>query len=94
MTKTHVIPISELPLPGISYRYGTKMRQVYKLFSDGLTHGLDELVPIVKGMFSPNTPANRRTASSFVRTLRRKFTVERCYGQYYRITGTIVETTL
>jgi hypothetical protein len=78
----------------IEYRRGTKMRRVYNLLSDGRAHRLNEVVPLIKGMFSPDTPANCRTASSFVRTLRRKFNVERTHGQNYRITGTIVETTL
>lgn len=94
MTRLSVVPVALRPLPMNAYRYGTKMRAVFNVFRDGQAHTLDELVPIVKGIFSPNTPANRRTASSFVRTLRRKFRVERSYGQSYRVTGTIVEDVL
>lgn len=72
------------------YRKGSKMASVFHLFSDGCFHHPRDLVHIVKSAESVSTPANRRTATSFIRTLRRKFQVSAnkySDGTFYRIVG-------
>ena len=57
------------------YRAGTKMAAVFYLFNDGQGHTLNEVAPLVTIVSNQVTPRIRRTAGSFVRTLRRKFKV-------------------
>jgi hypothetical protein len=69
------------------YRDGTKMRRVFDLFADGSWHTPGEVVSLVKSGLSPfNNSANRRTATSFIRTLRGKFIVHTANGAY-KLTG-------
>jgi hypothetical protein len=77
------------PLPQNPYRYGTKMYSVYQIMQDGGYHLLSEFVPIVKGTYSPDTPANRRTAGSFMRSLRARFAVSHSINLGYRVVGAI-----
>ncbi len=64
-----------MPISINPYRRGTKMAAVFELFNDGTHHTLGEVVPVVRSIFTPITPSSCRTASSFVRTLRKKFIV-------------------
>jgi hypothetical protein len=64
-----------MPISVNPYKPGTKMAAVFDLFNDGTHHQLNEVVPLVKSKYSCSTPRTRRTAGSFVRTLRRKFVV-------------------
>lgn len=71
------------------YRAGTKMAAVFDLFNDGGGHTVGEVVPLI---ISPPNPVNartRRTAGSFIRTLRRKFEVviDRRYFTEYTLIG-------
>lgn len=57
------------------YRAGTKMAAVFDLFNDGRGHTVGEVVPLIISIPNSVNARTRRTAGSFIRTLRRKFEV-------------------
>lgn len=70
------------------YQHGSKMRRVFNLLIDGEFHRLSEVVPLVLGSLAvPQLATNQRTASSFVRTLREKFTVIHDRNLGYKLTN-------
>lgn len=69
------------------YVRGSEMEAVFNLIQDGEFHTLDEVVPLVTNLSTPSTPTTRRIASSFVRTLRKKFTMAHKRNLGYRLTA-------